>query len=481
MKLKKMFLIFAVMAALLVPSVDVRAVNYNVDTDVCVLSDGVSSKDEYFYTSRWDPWPNSTYAWRCEKSQLGRYCFYYYGSSPDDGASIKLMPYSYFNGRGYCEYLYYVSSPDKSAQYTNAPVFKTEDAAVSFMNDGVLSLDDLDLRFCPPGFTFNSSGGLAKKPSEGYEESIGYPLNLEFHNYSWGFGKDRWCTWSTGEYDVDEYLRCEIYYNCQISQFYELLSEPVCFTVPKRALHFSDNSASSCLSDSKTMTDMCVNEIYPYLRENNNTEHDFDGSLPTTILRRRAMHNLEVWARFYYVDDSDFKHYGNWVKWTKDGVEVLKDKSQLEESEEEDAPDTSKNTSTSGYVKSDDGVDPDKTSDEENVDGVPTKMENDNSGNDLGNNSGSSSGSSADDGFSIMDILKGLGGALTGLAKLLLGAIEAFVKFLGTLLSGIVDIVKSLSSVSEMFSILVGWLPVSMEVVLGIAVAVAIIMRVMSR
>lgn len=479
-RIRLLFLVFLI-ALSCVDSTVVFATTANIDTDICILTDGTSSEEYYFVTSRFSSWNESTYGWCGYKSGLGRCCYYYQNSSADDGCSVKMIPFSYLTGRGSWTQLYYASTGDGTyAEFTNVPVFKSEEDAVVFRDTGVLDLDDLDLRFCPPGYTFNTSGGLTKEATEGYEEDIGYPLNFEFHNYNWAMSKDRWCTWSTGEFDVDEDLRCEIYYNCQVSQYYEAFSEAVYFTVPKRALSFSDNTAVSCLSNSKSMSDMCTDQILPYLREHNDTEYDIDGGL-TGILKLRTLQNLEVWARFYYVDASDYKHYGNWVKWTKDGVKVLKDKSQLEDDEEEDnTEDSQKKSSTDGYVKTDDGTDPDKTSDTEDIEGVPTSIEDDSSSS---GSSGGSSGSSSDSGsgFSITDALEFLGKILSGLAEFLIGAIKTFVSFIADLLSGVVEIVESVSDVSNVFGVLLGWLPLNLQVVLSIAVAVAVFLRILRR
>lgn len=413
-------------------------------------------------------------------------CFYLMS---DDGAGT--VTYGYFDdvystGRdaGYTLYyqdgLYFfnVNQYDTTKSLCNVPVFKEKQDALNYYSTGIIDdLTKLDMRY---GFSFDENGNASEQHEDVYEEEIGYPLNFEFHNYYWAFSKDRWCTWSTGEFDVDEDLRCEIYYNCQVSQYYEAFSEAVYFTVPKRALSFSDNTAVSCLSNSKSMSDMCTDQILPYLREHNDTEYDIDGGL-TGILKLRTLQNLEVWARFYYVDASDYKHYGNWVKWTKDGVKVLKDKSQLEDDEEEDnTEDSQKKSSTDGYVKTDDGTDPDKTSDTEDIEGVPTSIEDDSSSS---GSSGSSSGSSSDSGsgFSITDALEFLGKILSGLAEFVIGAIKTFVSFIADLLSGVVEIVESVSDVSNVFGVLLGWLPLNLQVVLSIAVAVAVFLRILRR
>lgn len=449
------------------------------DTNIVIEADGYSSD------TIWGIWSyhNGTLSYDFTNGLLsnGRNAWFIVSEDTEQGyVRIKCTDDEYSNWRDVYYAPHVMDGIEYSAYYCNVPIFKEQEDWQEFMDTGIIDdFSKLDMRF---NFFFYEDGYpyYHEPETEGYEEDIGYPLNFEFHNYNWAMSKDRWCTWSTGEFDVDEDLRCEIYYNCQVSQYYEAFSEAVYFTVPKRALSFSDNTAVSCLSNSKSMSDMCTDQILPYLREHNDTEYDIDGGL-TGILKLRTLQNLEVWARFYYVDASDYKHYGNWVKWTKDGVKVLKDKSQLADDEEEDnTEDSEKKSSTDGYVKTDDGTDPDKTSDTEDIEGVPTSIEDDSSSS---GSSGSSSGSSSDSGsgFSITDALEFLGKILSGLAEFVIGAIKTFVTFIADLLSGVVEIVESVADVSNVFGVLIGWLPVNMQAVLGISVAVAVFLRILRR
>lgn len=466
------------------------------------VSVDVLAKNEYI-------WNSSTFYYTNQFTKDGKF---YFCVPRDDGVDV----YYCANGGGAVKKGGYNYS---QFQYTNIPAFVSIGAAEYFYKHKALQNEtDLITDYLPPGYSYNETLGLKLGSSSAevgsYDESIGYPINFDYkgnllsmntaRSSTWDFYKDANGNAITRSAEEEKY-NIEIFLNFDMKNDFVnffvngFTAEGEELQMPARALSYYDGAANSCSCVYENWAETLTRGIQ-YFRDKGQLtlrDADYADDLATLVFYSK---NLNVWARYYYLDDSGEKHYGDWVKWSKEGLSVVhEDTASGTESTVEDAVPFGPEYKSS-FLEKEQGYDADEQkitidgitinvspyfeSQEDDPEYYPTETDSpgDNSGDNSGDNGSSGSGDNGSSGSGVFSkIGEILGNLIGGIVELFVGLLKAISNSIYKITKSIGDFLSSISNVGDIFGTVFGWLPGEIVALLSLAILACIVCRVLGR
>lgn len=403
--------------------------------------------------------------------------------------------------------------------YTNVPVFTSLDAGEYFYkNKKLRSEDDLVTKYLPEGYSYNETLGLKLGSSSAevgaYDENIGYPINFDYkgnllsmntaRSSTWDFYKDANGNAITRSAEEEKY-NIEIFLNFDMKNDFVnffvngFTAEGEELQMPARALFYYDGAANSCSCVYENWAETLLRGINYFKDKGKLTLRDADDAdeFATLIFYSR---NLNVWARYYYFDDAGEKHFGDWVKWSKEGLSVVhEDTSSGTESTVEDAVPFGPEYKSS-FLEKEQGYDADEQkitidgitinvspyfeSQEDDPEYYPTSTDSPSGDDDTGSSGGSGSSSSEGSGSGsgiFSQIGEILGNLIGGIVELFVGLLKAISNSIYKITKSIGDFLSSISNVGDIFGTVFGWLPGEIVALLSLAILACIVCRVLGR
>lgn len=471
--------------------VDTSSSWYFWKTMSAALSDGTIHDDASVLEGCGYIWENSTSRWNVKTPKDGSF---YFGVVSDTSLVVyKCEKGSYIRFRG-CLL--------SSFQYTNYPVFASVDAGVYFYKNKKLQNEsDLITDYLPLGYSYNETLGLKLGSSSAevgsYDENIGYPINFDYRGNLLSLNTLRSSTWdfykdgngnAITRSEQEEKYNIEIFINFDMknSVMNNITSGNGEFAgmyvpnleMPARALSYYSGIANSCQCSFEPWSET-MKRAFEYFEEK--------GDLSMSSFDKNAFYyfntkNLNVWARYFYIDDADNKHFGDWVKWSKEGVSVVHPDDTV--SDNAVPCDSSYKSSflekEEGYKAEDqnitiDGITINVTpyfeGPEDDPEYYPSSEE---EGGGSSGSGGSGSGIFGTIGELLGNLLSGIVDLITGLLKGLSSAIYKIVK-------SIKEFFSDISGAGDIFGELFDWLPGEVTVLLSLSFVVAIICRLTGR
>lgn len=399
--------------------------------------------------------------------------------------------------------------------YTNFPVFTSKEAGEYFYNNKKLrSESDLVTAYLPKGYSYNETLGLVKSSSSSvevgsYDENIGYPINFDYkgnllsmntaRSSTWDFYKDANGNAITRSAEEEKY-NIEIFLNFDLKNDYlnnltnGFTSEFEELQMPARALSYYDGSANSCSCIYENWG-ITMERAFQYFRDKGSLNmNDF---LATNTYYFNTK-NLNVWARYYYLDEAGEKHFGDWVKWSKEGLSVVhEDTSSGSESTVEDAVPFGPEYKSS-FLEKEQGYDADEQkitidgitinvspyfeSQEDDPEYYPTETDSPSGDDPGGSGSSSGNGSSDSSGSGIFSqIGEILGNLIGGIVELFVGLLKAISNSIYKITKSIGEFLSSISNVGDIFGTVFGWMPGEIVALLSLAILACIVCRVLGR
>lgn len=405
----------------------------------------------------------------------------------------------------------------KRHRYCNFPVFVSREAGEYFYKYKKLrSENDLNTSFLPDGYAYNETLGLVKSSSSSvevgtYDENIGYPINFDYkgnllsmntaRSSTWDFYKDANGNAITRSAEEENY-NIEIFLNFDLKNDYlnnltnGFTSEFEDLQMPARALSYYDGSANSCSCIYENWG-ITMERAFQYFRDK--VFLNMNDFLATNTYYFNTK-NLNVWARYYYLDEAGEKHFGDWVKWSKEGLSVVhEDTASGTESTVEDAVPFGPEYKSS-FLEKEQGYDADEQkitidgitinvspyfeSQEDDPEYYPTETDSpgDNSGDNSGDNGSSGSGDNGSSGSGVFSkIGEILGNLIGGIVELFVGLVKAISNSIYKITKSIGEFLSSISNVGDIFGTVFGWMPGEIVALLSLAILACIVCRVLGR
>lgn len=473
--------------------------NFWITMDTVIARGSVSmddlAKNEYI----WEP---STFHYTNRFTKDGKF---YFCVPRDDGVDV----YYCANGGGAVKQGGYNYS---QFQYTNIPAFVSIGAAEYFYKHKALQNEtDLITDYLPPGYSYNDNLGLKLGSSVEvgtYDENIGYPINFDYkgnllsmntaRSSTWDFYKDAngnaiTRTAEEEKYNIEIFLNFDLkndvlnnFANGFSADFEEL-------QMPARALSYFDGPANSCSCIYENWG-FTMERAFHYFRDKGSLKMDDFLAANTYYFNSK---NLNVWARYYYLDDAGEKHFGDWVKWSKEGLSVVhEDTATGNESTVEDAVPYGPEYKSS-YLEKEQGYDADEQ--KFTIDGITINVspyfesQDDDpeyypvatdspSGDNGSSGSGDNSGDNGSSGSGIFSqIGEILGNLIGGIVELFVGLLKALSNSIYKITKSIGDFLASISNVSDIFGTVFGWMPGEIVALISLAILACIVCRVLGR
>ena len=398
------------------------------------------------------------------------------------------------------------------------PVFTSKEAGEYFYKYKKLrSENDLITSYLPEGYSFNETLGLVKSSSSSvevgtYNENIGYPINFDYkgnllsmntaRSSTWDFYKDANGNAITRSAEEEKY-NIEIFLNFDLkNDVLNKFASGFCadfeeLQMPARALSYFDGPANSCSCIYENWG-LTMERAFHYFRDKGSLKMDDFYAANSYFFNTK---NLNVWARYYYLDEAGEKHFGDWVKWSKEGLSVVhEDTSSGTESTVEDAVPFGPEYKSS-FLEKEQGYDADEQkftidgitinvspyfeSQEDDPEYYPTETDSpsgDNSGDNGSSGSGDNSGDNGSSGSGIFSqIGEILGNLIGGIVELFVGLLKALSNSIYKITKSIGDFLASISNVSDIFGIVFGWMPGEIVALISLAILACIVCRVLGR
>ena len=370
-----------------------------------------------------------------------------------------------------------------SIRYCNFPIFTSKEAGEFFyLNKKLRSENELITSYLPNGYSFNETLGLVKSSSSSvevgsYDENIGYPINFDYRgnllslntlrSSTWDFYKDENGNAITRSEQEEKY-NIEIFINFDMknSVMNNITSGNGEFAgmyvpnleMPARALSYYSGIANSCQCSFEPWSET-MKRAFEYFEDK--------GDLSLSSFDKNAFYyfntkNLNVWARFFYIDDADNKHFGDWIKWSKEGVTVVHPDDTVSDNA---VPCDS--SYKSSFLEKEEGY---KAEDQNiTIDGITINVtpyfegpeddpENYPSSDEEGGGSGSSG--SGGSGSGIFDTIgELLGNLLAGIVDLITGLLKGLSSAIYKIVKSIKEFFTDISGAGDIFGELFKWMP----------------------
>lgn len=393
----------------------------------------------------------------------------------------------------------------KEARFTNFPVFTSKEAGEYFyLNKKLRSENELIKKYLPEGYAFNETLGLVKSSSSSvevgtYDENIGYPINFDYRGNLLSLNTLRSSTWdfykdgngnAISRTEQEEKYNIEIFINFDMknSVMNNITSGNGEFAgmyvpnleMPARALSYYSGIANSCQCSFEPWSET-MKRAFEYFEDK--------GDLSLSSFDKNAFYyfntkNLNVWARYFYIDDADNKHFGDWVKWSKEGVSVVHPDDTVSDNA---VPCDS--SYKSSYLEKEEGY---KAEDQNiTIDGITINVtpyfegpeddpENYPSSDEEGGGSGSSG--SGGSGSGIFDTIgELLGNLLAGIVDLITGLLKGLSSAIYKIVKSIKEFFTDISGAGDIFGELFKWMPGEVTVLFTLSIIVAVVCRLMGR
>lgn len=385
------------------------------------------------------------------------------------------------------------------------PVFTSKEAGEYFYKYKKLcNENDLITSYLPEGYSFNETLGLVKSSSSSvevgtYDENIGYPINFDYRGNLLSLNTLRSSTWdfykdgngnAITRTEQEEKYNIEIFINFDMknSVMNNITSGNGEFAgmyvpnleMPARALSYYSGIANSCQCSFEPWSET-MKRAFEYFEEK--------GDLSMSSFDKNAFYyfntkNLNVWARYFYIDDADNKHFGDWVKWSKEGVSVVHPDDTVSDNA---VPCDS--SYKSSFLEKEEGY---KAEDQNiTIDGITINVtpyfegrEDDPeyypSSDEEGGGSGSSESGGSGSGI-LSQIGEILGNLIGGIVELFVGLVKAISNSIYKITKSIGEFLSSISNVGDIFGTVFGWMPGEIVALLSLAILACIVCRVLGR